>query len=195
MKERETDVLYGNVTVTHPVPSNYEEGDKMVGITGGVLDGFNSDCVARNFLPRLYRETAKSFIERFPKKNNGTDDKPVVPTDIAYLGQLWDEHKDLRREIESTLMKKAREVPFYQSIQTSGGGKISQAAIDAANKFIAEGREVKSAEYIEDNVPGYTVQRGPDGKPTLEGLARGVQALQRHLKNIAIRQAEAKLEL
>ena len=158
----------------------------MIGEVGGTLENAINDIVARNFLPRLYAEVAKQFLGEFPKSKKEL-------TNIAYVGELWDNHKELRKQINEAFQVAKESVPFYSSPERGGGGKISQAAMDGANKYFAGGKQESVAKFIEEQC-GYVAQRDEDNAVTIEGLARGIQALERHLKRVSEQQTKAALE-
>lgn len=199
-KTIEISVLYSNFDVNVNVPSTYEEGDALVGETGGVLDGFISDCSARNFLPRLYAAVSKELVtaghskkvtgKSEPKKDGTTSD--ILESNIVHIGRIHTEGDDaLKTLIGERLQAVASSIPFYSAAERAagGGGKISQGAQDAANEFFSQGDDVveSKVQLIEGMVPAYKVARDAQNAVTPESLARGIQALQTH----ALRQAKA----
>ena len=189
-KIRETDILYGNITVTHNVPAQCVEDDlRTFGLSlGDVLDGFIADCVARNFLPRLYRGISKTLVsEGHPKKVISEMDKKVIyESDIVHIGRIWSNGKGLQKQITALAQEQASTIPFFSSLDRGGSGRISQRALDAANKWFADGVETTKAEMIEGMIAGYKVQRDPDGNLTPEGLARGIQAFTRFIEKTSL---------
>lgn len=206
MKQIESSILYGRVTIHPSVPTTVEEIDKLVGEPNAAVDGFNSDCSARNFLPRLYSKVSNELASRFPVKASGktakitkkvkdpttgaetetTEEKPVNESDIKHVGRVWEENESERANITSLLQKYsngADAIPFYAESER-GGGKISDKLITAANELSASPEKAKLvASKIEATVPGYVVEVDAEtGNPTAAGLARGMSAVQRHIQ-------------
>jgi hypothetical protein len=75
----------------------------------------------------------------------------------------------------------AQDEPLFVRGERVSGGRVAQGALDAAHKYFAEGSEkvLEVVETIEQMLPNYRVARTPEVTP--EGLARGIQTLQRHL--------------
>lgn len=198
-KPREIDVLYGNFTVEASVPSTYEEGDALVGEVGGVLDGFIADCAARNFLPRLYKNVSAQLVTKGHKKTKTGETKKkdgtvvdVLESDISHIGRVHDEGDETVKEsIGMLLISTASSIPFYKAGErTGGGGKVSQSALDASNNAFAEGEEKveQIASVIEEQVPSFKVARDAENNITPEALARGIQALDKRLRTVAVQQ-------
>ena len=189
-KLKETDILYGNITVEHEVPSDYSEDDlRKFGLTMvDVLDGFIADCVARNFLPRLYRGISRTLARNGqPKKVISEEDKKVIyESDIVHFGRVWSNEKGSKEYLIELAQKTASSTPFFSTVERGGGGKISQRALDAANKWLADGVEKDKADMIEAMLAGYKVPRDAEGNLTPEGLARGIQAFTKFIENTSL---------
>ncbi len=89
------------------------------------------------------------------------------------------------------LQQAAGTIPFYVKGERSGGGKLSQGAIDTANQFIAEGDEVVETKvmFMEATVPGLKVTRDASGSVNVESLARAIQTFTQHYKREAAKTA------
>jgi len=216
MKQIESDILYSKVTIQIPnVPSTYEEADKLMGETGGALAGWQADCLARNFLPRLYAAVAKLLnskgfehavvktVTETKKDADGTEtsvDKSIYESDIKFIGRVFTSSPDTSDDpdaitmawITRALNDKAKELPFYAEGDRSGSGKIGASYLEAANSIASGGDAAvdKAVSKIEANVPGYVVERDGNGRPTVEGIARGIVALDKKLKADALKARE-----
>ncbi len=89
----------------------------------------------------------------------------------------------------------ASEPLFVKGERSGATGKVSEAALTAANGFFAEGESKVEAvaEYIESKVPGYKIGRDADGSATAESLARGIMALNKKIAKDAAEAAKAQL--
>jgi hypothetical protein len=86
--------------------------------------------------------------------------------------------------------------PLFVKGERSGfGGKVSQAALDAANTLIAKGNDAinGAVSLIEERVPGYKVGLDSEGQVTPESLARAIQALNKHIAAEAAKQSKGLL--
>lgn len=203
--------LYSTVDVQVEVPSTYEEADKLLGETGGALDGFIADCSARNFLPRLYKAVAAELEKTgFPaakvgsKKTTKKDaegketesETDVYETDIKHVGRVYTEgDEELKKTITALLQTTAKTIPFYAAGDRSGSGKISEQNMTAASDLIEAGNAAQAIEVIETNTPNYKVQVDEAGVPTAEALARGIAAMNKHLVAEAARKSKGLLGL
>lgn len=212
MTTKETDVLYGNITLALPVPSSVEEFDASVGIGECLASGID-DIIYRNTLPRLYRGVAAKYIENGQSKPQATDKSgspkfntrkdgsqtPVLVSDIDFIGKLYEEANDEgKAEIVAVFEEVKSSLPFYEKgTGGGGGGRISEAAMQSANGVIAAGTEAieKIVSAIEERVAGFTVARDPDGNVGVESLARGIQALEKKLVADAKKAAAGILSL
>ncbi len=204
-KDRTISVLYDTFDIIKSVPSTYDEGDKLVGEIGGLLDGWLSDCIARNFLRRLYRDVSAKLVEKgWPRavikteKRAGKDDINIYESHIVHIGRIHDESKEteFKAYIGKLLQETATTIPLYEAgDRQSTGGRINQGSIDAANEFFAQGDEQveKTATLIEAMVPGYKIGRDEQLAVTPETLARGIQALEKHIEKEAKSKAKAAL--
>lgn len=192
MKQVPIDVLYGKFEAVFQVPSTVEESDNLLGETGATLDGSNDNVVYRNTLPRFYGAIADALIASGHKKNitgqtkpKKADEKPkdILEGDIPFIDRVHTEGDDeLKKQIGELVSQHSATTPFYVEGQRGGGGKVSQGALDAANRFFAEGDVKVEAviEHIESTIPGYKVAKDASGAATPESLARAIQALGKH---------------
>lgn len=98
-----------------------------------------------------------------------------------------------KARVQALFEEIAPAAPLYlKGERAGGGGKISQQALNSANEFFAAGDDVVEEKigFIETMVPNYKVGRDADGNPTPESVARGIQALQRHLQKKAMEDAK-----
>lgn len=195
----ESDILYSTITIQIPdIPSNYDEADKLMGATGAALKGWQADCLARNFLPRLYAAVAKVLEDRGDKaivvktinetkKVDGVDKevpKDVYETDIKHVGRIYKKSDAAGKEqIAALLQTTAKSIPFYAAGDRSDSGKIAEQFLNAAKATFAKGetKVLAIVSAIETNTPGYKVQTDSAGNYTEETVARGIAAMDRHL--------------
>lgn len=212
MKTTEIDYLDGEFQVNESEPSTITECVELIG-EDAVVDETTSNLRYRNKYPRVYRKVSDLVAGKhsFPRivlkeetKKDGTIKKVYESENNhlrAFLKGRFDGETQVSpapegsRDILQTLFTEvATSEPLYVKGERTGGtGKISQAAMDAANTIVADGREEEVAGQIESLVPGYKVGRDVDGNTTIESIARGVQALEKHLANKAKRDAAALL--
>jgi hypothetical protein len=109
----------------------------------------------------------------------------------AFLAKDDTTNRPLLSELFQTI---APAQPLYvKGERTGGGGKISQAAMDAANAFFASDEQDEKAALIESMVPGYKLARDTESALTPESLARGIQALNKSLLKAAQQKALSAL--
>jgi DNA-directed RNA polymerase subunit F len=194
MQTVEIDYLDGNITVNEEEPSTIAE---CVEISGelGVVSEHNSNLRYRNKYPRVYKKSSKELEPTLTREVKGTKTqkdgtiKEIKESEMDHLRKCYKQDAKLTSE---TIAKYAQSEPLYvKGERAGGGGRISQAALDAANNFFAQGEDVAEtkADFIESMVPGYKVARDGDGNVTPESLARGIQALQKHLTQQATKNA------
>jgi hypothetical protein len=206
MRTEEINYLDGEFVVNEEEPSTIQELTDLIG-DGAVVDETNSNLRYRNKYPRVYALVSKAIVERgFAKaekerkqvgKEGSKTEKIIYISDMDHIRSFLQQDEATNRPILQELFDSiAPAQPLYvKGERTGGGGKISQAALDSANEFFAKGVEtVESvATQIEALVPGFKLTRDTDGNATPESLARGIQALERHLKRQAAAQTKAAL--
>jgi hypothetical protein len=118
--------------------------------------------------------------------------KNVLVSPNDHLRAFLATGEEARATLASLFTSIAQSEPLYvKGERTGGGGKVAQATLDAANAFFAAGQEDDIAAKIESMVPGYKCGRDADGALTVESLARGIQALERHLAKQAPKALDA----
>lgn len=150
----------------------------------------------RNKNPRVYKKISTEIQPNFPraikreeKRKDGTT-RRVLESHIDHIRRFYQQSKT---ECHAIFEKIAPEEPIYVKGERTGTGRISAKAIESANIFIAQGEEVaeEKVAFIEMLVPNYRVERDTDGSVTVEGLARGIQALNRFLEKQAKEKAKS----
>ncbi len=191
----EVDYLDGEHTVTENEPSLKElvktYGEEFV----------RKYCVDnlryRNKHPRVYTKVSDEVAKTFPKvvvKEEVRKDKSVrkvYESEIDHLRRYEKEQGTKAKEHNSKLFNSiAPSEPLYIEGQR-GAGKVSEKAVETANLFFAQGDDIveEKVKFIEAYIPNYHVERDGDGNVTVEGLARGVQALNRY----AVKQAQKQV--
>lgn len=200
----EIDYLDGEFTVNETDPSTIAECVELIGETA-VVDETTSNLRYRNKYPRVYRLVSKAIADahgfarevKETKKNKDGTERKVYISEMDHLRNFLAQDEAVNRPILQALFEEvAPAQPLYvKGERTGGGGKISQAALDAANKFFADGDDVveEKITLIEGAVPGFKVARDTDGAATPESVARGIQALNRHLLKQSQKQTAALL--
>lgn len=202
-KTEEIDYLDGEFQVNESTPATLAELVQVVGTEDAVIDDAVSNLRYRNKYPRVYKAVSAA-VEKdhsFPravveqKKNKDGTVRDVKESEMDHLraflkgrpneaGEITDPAPVSNRYTLASLFGEiAPNAPLYvEGDRRGGGGKISAAALDAANKFIALGADKVDTVVgkIESIVPGYKIGRDADGAVTVESLARGIQALQKH---------------
>lgn len=208
----EIDYLDGEFTIQETEPSTIQECVDLIGEVG-VVDETTSNLRYRNKYPRVYKKVSAAIAAKFPrpqktkegpdgtkvpvvsKKKDGTE-TPVLVEPNEHLRQYLASGDGARAELQELFASTANAEPLYvKGERVGGGGKISQGALDGANSKFAAGEEAVEAaiETIEANIPGYKVARDAEGAATPESLARGIQALNKHLQQKALASAKALL--
>lgn len=201
------DYLDGEFTIPEIEPSTIPECVELIGEVG-VVDETTSNLRYRNKYPRVYKKVSAAIAELFPrpqkvkdgvpvvsKKKDGTE-VPVLVEPNEHLRQYLASGDGAREKLQELFSTIANAEPLYvKGERVGGGGKISQGALDGANSKFAAGEEAVEAaiELIEGRIPGYKVARDADGAATPESLARGIQALNKHLQQKAVAEAKALL--
>ena len=198
MKTTEIDYLDGEVTISEEEPSTIDECIELIGETA-VVDETTSNLRYRNKYPRVYKKASADMngmggdftrAVKETKKNKDGTEKKILVSEMDHLRACYTLNKEGAEAVAAAIGKHALSEPLYvKGERTGGGGKVSQAAMDAANGFFAQSDEVVEEKIlvIEGQVPGYKVARDADGAATPESLARGIMMLQRHL----MKQAQA----
>lgn len=190
-----TKVAYLNkeIIVEEEQPSTIPELVTLIGEEGLVTNTV-ANLYYRNKYPRVYKrvsiEVSKlGYTPQVKKmvKDKAGNDKPVYQDEMEHLRSfltLKSENKALLQELFNRI---APEEPLFIRGDRAGGGRVAQGALDAAHRYFAEGLEKveETIVTIESMLPSYRVGREPDGNPTPEFLARGIQTLQRHLNSKA----------
>ena len=203
MQTSEIDYLDGEHTITESEPSTIQELIDMIG-EEAVVENVNSNLRYRNKYPRVYGLVSKAVAERhsYPraekerKQNKDGSEKIILVSEMDHLRAFEAESDENKQIVQALFEEIAPEQPLYvKGERTGGGGKISQQAMDAANGFFAQGDDVVEEKigFIESAVPGYKVARDANGNATPESVARGIGALNNHLKKQAAKQAAAML--
>lgn len=206
MIEAEIDYLDGEFQVNEQDPSVLSELTSLIG-EDGVIKEASNNLRYRNKYPRVYRKVSAEVVSRFAFKRDVKEKKTLKDGTVkeilvsendhlrAYLATDSEENP-ARKNLQALFDEIAPAEPLYvKGERIGGGGKVAQGALDAANKHLAAGPEKvqKVVEVIEAQVPGYKVGRDENGEVTPEGLARGLQALQKKLEQAAKQQAAALL--
>lgn len=202
--------------VNENVPDTFEEVSALIGADAVVQEAIDN-LRYRNKYPRVYKAVSKRLTEdhAFPvavvgQKTNKDGTKKDIkesPNDHirAFLFGRKDEDgkisvaapEENRVTLATIFDEVANSEPLYvKGERAIGGGKVSQAALDAANQFHAAGAAKVEAvvNAIESQIPGYKVLRDGDGEVTPESVARGIQALGKHQERIAQKAALASLQ-
>ena len=209
MRNEEIDYLDGEFTITESEPSTIDELKSLIG-EEAIVENVVANLRYRNKYPRVYRAvsvalTALGFA-RPVKETKVMKDKTVKNVLVSEMDHIraarTATHPDTTDEATGEVTKGLPVIanadtviaelfsthgtaePLYvKGERSGGGGKISAAALDTANSFFAAGDEVveSKVEIIEAEVPGYKVGRDGDGNATPESVARGIQALNKHL--------------
>lgn len=192
----EIDYVDSEIQVQEEEPSTIAELVSLIG-EEAVIENVNANLRYRNKYPRVYKKVSAALVaagkpraqkvkDGVPVEKKAKDGTvtPVLVDPIEHLRQVIGEGEESKLLVASTLAPIAQAEPmFVKGERTGGGGKVSQNAMDVANLKFAAGDEAvdDAVSKIEANVTGYKVGRDADGAVTPESLARGVQALQKHL--------------
>jgi hypothetical protein len=191
------DYLDGEFTVQENEPSTLAEVVEIIG-EQATVDEAVSNLRYRNKYPRVYGKVSAAIAGTFPRaikssttKADGTV-KNVLVSPNDHLRAFLATGEEARATLASLFTSIAQSEPLYvKGERTGGGGKVAQATLDAANGFFAAGQEDDIAAKIESMVPGYKCGRDAENNLTVESLARGIQALERHLAKQAPKALDA----
>lgn len=207
MKTEEITYLDGEFTVQEEVPATAAELIPIIGETA-MVDEAVSNLYYRNRYPRVYKAvsaavSALGFDRAVIKETTGKDGtvKKTHESPMDHLRAFLFGRKDKdsdtittpapegsRDKLGALFLDIGPKAPlFVQGERVGGGGKISAANMANAQGIFDEGPESVDGAIttIESMVPGYKIARDPDGDATVESLARGIAALDKHLKNAA----------
>lgn len=204
MHTEEIEYLDGKFTVNGQDPDTLAELASLGFSEADVVGGAVADLRYRNKYPRVYKKVSEEIatnhsfaraVVKEEKKKDGTM-KQVLESPNDHLRAALTGRKDAEgNPVPNSALPDAQNIlaglfaqyeasePLYVKGERSGlGGKVSEAALTAANAFFAEGEEKvdKIATFIESQVPGYKLGRDSEGAVTPESLARGISALQKH---------------
>lgn len=218
MQQVDIDYLDGEFTIQENEPSTLAELQALLGTEEAVVDEVTSNLRYRNKYPRVYREVSKLVTERhgFPrkvvdqKKLRDNTVRDVLESENDHLRSFWkgragedgtitepapEGNRELLAGLFTEVANGSQSALYIEGERRSGGGKVSAATTELANKIFANGTEKvnEAAERIEANVAGYKVGRDAEGQVTVESLARGIQALQKDAEAKAKRAANAAL--
>lgn len=197
---QEIDYLDGEFSVQETEPSTIPECIELIG-EAAVVDETTSNLRYRNKYPRVYKLVSKEveglgFARdvKETKVNKDKTERKVFISEMDHLRAFLKADESHRAILAELFNKIAPAQPLYvKGERTGGGGKISQAAMDAANAFFASDEQNEKAELIESMVPGYKLARDAEGNLTPESLARGIQALNKNLMKAAQQKALSAL--
>lgn len=218
MKQVDIDYLDGEFTVQEQEPSTIADVVALLGTEEAVVDETTANLRYRNKYPRVYKavsaavESQHGFPRAVVDKKTGKDGtvRDVKESENDHLraflkGRADDEGKittpapEGNRDILQALFSEiANSSPLYvEGEGRRGGGKVSAAHTELANKALAAGPEKLEAviAHIEGTVSGYKLGRDADGNVTAESLARGIQALEKDALAKAKRAAAGGLGL
>ena len=197
MKQSEVEYLDGQISVMDQEPSTVAELIVILGSEEAVVDEVVANLRYRNRHPRIYKKVSAEIASEVPKREKSRKtvdgkEKVIYVSDIDHLREAFKVSPDTVTELVTKL---GQSEPLYVKGERSGTGRISQAALDAANGMIAEGEERVEGviKFIEETVPGYKVSRDSDGSVSNETLARAIQTLNKHLERTARQQTQALL--
>lgn len=211
MNTTDIDYLDGEFTVQESEPSTLAEVVTIVGTEAAVIEDAVSNLRYRNKYPRVYKKVSAEVAAKhgFPRAVVST--KTLKDGTVRNVHESENDHlraflKGREEEVEADGKKESKIVTpapegnreilaglftsianaeplFVQGERTGGGGKVSAAALETANKFFAAGTDKveASAAKIEEMVPGYKIGRDSDGAVTPDSLARGIQALDKKM--------------
>ena len=197
----DTEYLDGTFVVQEPEPATLQEVVDLIG-EEAVREQAVSNLYYRNKYPRVYKKVSEAIASTFPRPvketktlKDGTVRDVLVDVGV-HLRQYLATGEEAKTKLAELFASIGPAEPLYvKGERIAGGGKVSQAATKIANDKFAAGEEVVAASVakIEETVPGYKIGRDADGEVTPESLARGVQALQKHLEAQAKAQAASLL--
>ena len=199
MKTTEINYLDGEVTISEEEPSTIEECIELIGETAVVDETHQQPALPQQISSSLqkglgqHERDGRAYLRavKETKTNKDGTEKKILVSEMDHLRACYTQSKEGSEAVAAAIGKHALSEPLYvKGERTGGGGKVSQAAMDAANGFFAQSDEVVEEKIlvIEGQVPGYKVApRDADGAATPRSLARGIMMLQRHL----MKQAQA----
>ena len=197
----EIDYLDGEFQVSEQEPATIAEVIEIIG-ENGVVDETVSNLRYRNKYPRVYKKVAaeveaKGFERNVQKEETRKDGtvKKIMESDTNYLRRYLASGDEARTVLGDLFANIASSEPLYVKGERAGGqGKIAQAALDAATALFEQVDEKveQVIASIESNVPGYKVGRDSESNATVESVARGISAFQKHLAKNAFAQLGVK---
>lgn len=126
--------------------------------------------------PRVYAEVSQKILPLFPRNENETE--------VNHLSRFLKDNPNYARSMLQNLFNDVAPLePLVPKGERGGQGKVSQGAMDAATGYFARGNDAVEdvVRNIESVLVGFTVQRDANSNVTVEGLARGIQKLNRQL--------------
>lgn len=216
----EISYLDGAFSVQEEEPTTLAEMSTILGTEAAVVAEAADNVRYRNKYPRVYKKVSALLASdhSFPRKVTSTKTlkdgtvRNILESENDHLRAFLKGRPEKNEAGEEVITTPApaenqtilqalfdkiapAEPLFVQGERTGGGGKVSAAALETANKFFAAGTEKveATAKKIEELVPGYSIGRDSDGAVTADSLARGIQALDKKLVNDAKQQRMASL--
>jgi hypothetical protein len=194
----EIDYLDDQITVAEDEPTTL--GDLVALYGEEAVRSYAADNWRyRNKHPRVYKKASAELAEKFPRAvkeektlADGTK-KKIYDSEINHLRECYKQDPELTTTV---ITKHAQAEPLFVKGERVGGGKIGQAAMDAANGLFAEGDDAveNAVNVMEATVPGLKVGRDADNAVTPESLARGIQTLNKYLVKQQTAKTMAMLE-
>lgn len=170
--------LDGQVNVTENEPTTLQEICSLVGELE-VVQRFVKHYRYHYKYPRVYDAVSDAIVNIFPKVEKETS--------FDHINRFRKLHEHGVEMCQILFTKYATEIPLTPKGERGGQGKVSQGALDAAAGYFAKGQEsvTNVVQSIESVLVGYEIARDVEGNVTLEGLARGIQRLNRQLQQQA----------
>lgn len=197
----EIDYLDGEITVSENEPSTFAECVELLGSESACVEEITSNLRYRNKYPRVYKAASAKLQEVVPREIKSTKTladgtvKNVYDSEMNHLRAAF--KADPKATTAAVTAEAQDSLLYLKGERTSSGGKIAASAMNGANEFFARGDDAveTAATQIEALVPGYSIGRDADKQITPESLARGIQALNKHLQKQAKQQADALLSV
>lgn len=196
------EILYldGEFTIEEREPNTLTELKNLIG-EPACVDNIVDNLRYRNKYPRVYKKVSNALVTEFPKtvkKEEILKDKTirkVFVSDMDHIREFLQTGDEARKRLQDLFELHGTAEPLYVKGERGLGGKVSKANADTANIFFAQGDDVveEKVTLIEAMVPSYKVGRDTENAVTPESLARGIQALNNHLKKQANAAAKAAL--
>ena len=167
--------LDGQIIVTEEEPTTLQEICSLVGELE-VVKRFVKHYRYHYKYPRVYDAVSNAIVGVFPRQD--------YETSLTHITRYLKDNK----EMTQTLFDKyALEIPLVPKGERGGQGKVSQGALDAAASYFAKGKDEveRVTVQIETVLVGFNITRDVENNVTLEGLARGIQRLNRQLQDQA----------